>query len=501
MKRYRRKHGNRKSREKLFVIPIAISGTKTFLPNCLCDFMKVALVQPNYRTGPSTGGYDFRANPPLGLCYLSAVLKQNNIETKIIDANAFNLTPEQVAEQVKDFDIVGVSLLSPAFNFGVKLIKLLSKNILKVAGNAHAIGFWNETLNDGFDVVILGEGEYTLLDVVLGKPLNEIDGIAYKDKDGIHLNPPRKLVDPNIIPFPDREALVNNGMNKPYLSFMTMKTPYAAVYSSRGCVYNCYFCFKGISGRCWRPRTPENVLEEIDLLVKKYHVKEIDIADDAFNTNLDRAKKICDMIIERKYKLIIRCTNGMRANFVDEEFAEKMKKAGCNYAAFGVESGNQEILDKIPKGETLEEIERAFKLFKKAGIKTTAFIIFGLEGDTEKTMQDTIDFVKKRLKPNYVNFSIMTPYPGTRLYEKVKKEGKLFTEDFSQYSHTNPRMMFTHPDFPSPELTEKMFKKAFKEFYTDPRFIARNIISIRNWFEFKQAFSGGKTIINMLRRK
>lgn len=934
--------------------------------------MRVALVQPNYRTGPSTGGYDFRANPPLGLCYLSAVLKQNGIETKIIDANAFNLTPEQVAQQVKDFDIVGVSLLSPAFDFGIRLAKLLPKNVIKVAGNSHATGYYKETLESGFDIVVIGEGEYTLLDIALGKDLSKIDGIAYRDKDGIHINKPRKLVDPNIIPFPDREALVNNGMDKPYLSFMTMKTPFAPVVTSRGCPFSCYFCvlpdmnvitrkgihnftelnnnmevlndegifekfesinvrdyrgeivkikpicifdeikvtpshqiliikkenikrcpykdavchsqlkmcpsckyynsvsleeynnliekidaseikkgdylivpipqvtkdiefidcesillsnstiynkkarkidedsidrirtkyekyksinriakeesksrnfvkkrleknlnenikyniklmkndgklrwklsrkqisshikldesflrfigyylaeghinkyknrpnsyeliltfnknekeyiddcvriienvfnehprilisnnttrimlanslvgylfnrlfgsnsnnkkfppeyfflpslkqkeiligllngdgyktkkgiysyatasknlfefvfysllrlgimpmtykftaeqqnnyakdknrrikakstcyridfdrkiffnqpkknkrdkqsiklknkflvpirriskedYKGpvynlvnvgnnhtytinfvsvgncfkISGRQWRARTPENVLDEIDLLVNKYKVKEIDIADDAFNIDLDRAKKICDMIIERKYKLIIRCTNGLRANFVDEEFMKKMKKAGCNYMAFGVESLVQEILDRIPKGETVEEIIRAFKLAKKVGIKTTAFIIFGLEGDTKQTMQTTIDRVKKDLKPNYVNVSIMTPYPGSRLYDKVKKDGKLYTEDFSQYAHTNPRMLFTHPDFPSPELTERMFKKAFKEFYADPRFIARNIISIRNWFDFKQAVGGGKAIINMLKRK
>ena len=465
--------------------------------------MKVALVQPNNRRSVATGGYVFKANPPLGLCYLSAMLKKNKIHVDIIDANAFNYTPEYVADKVKEYDIVGVSILSPAFTWATKFISLLPKNIVKVAGNAHPTGYWKETLEAGFDIVVIGEGEFTILEIAQGKPLKDVLGIAYKDKNGnIHLNSPRPLLkNPDILPFPDREALVNNGMDDPYLSFMTQKTPYAAIFTSRGCPYNCYFCNKLTFGVSWRPRSAENVFAEIKELVEKYHIKEIDICDDAFNVDMDRAKKICDMIIEAKYKFIIRCTNGLRANFIDEEFLEKMKKAGCNYIAYGVESGNQEVLDKIPKMETLETIERAFKLTRKAGIKTAAFIIFGLEGDTEKTMQDTIDFTKK-IKPNYASVSIMTPYPGTRLYEKVKKDGKFIVpEDWSYFSHTNPRMLFEHPDFPSPELTQKMFNKCFREFYMNPGFIIRNIISIRNWFEFKQSLVGLRAIISILKKK
>jgi len=463
--------------------------------------MKVALVQPNYRRGPSTGGYVFKANPPLGLCYLGAVLKQHNILVDIIDANAFNLTPEQVAEKAKDYDIVGVSLLSPGYSFGVKLASLLPKKVLKVAGNAHATGFCDDTLKDGFDVVALGEGEMSTLDLALGKSLEEIKGIAYMSKGQIHKNPPRELIDPNTLPFPAREMLVNNGMDDPYLSFMTERTPFAPIFTSRGCPFNCYYCNKLVFGRGWRPRSAENVFAEIQELVTKYKIKEIDIADDAFNFNLDRAKKICDMIIENKFKFIIRCTNGLRADFVDEEFLDKMKKAGCNYIAYGVESGNQEVLDKIPKQETLEKIERAFKLTKKAGIKTTAFIIFGLEGDNEKTMQDTINFTK-RLQPDYASVSIMTPYPGTRLYEKVREDGKfVIPEDWIEFSHTNPRMLFEHPDFPSPALTEKMFKKFFREFYMDPKFITRNLLSIRSWSDFKRSSTGLKAILSMITKR
>jgi anaerobic magnesium-protoporphyrin IX monomethyl ester cyclase len=465
--------------------------------------MKVALVQPNNRRSVATGGYVFKANPPLGLCYLSAVLKQNGIECIIIDANAFNYTPEQVAEKVKGYDIVGVSILSPAYTFATNLVKLLPKEVIKVAGNAHPTGYFSQVLNDGFDIVAIGEGEYTLLEIAQKKPLEEILGIAYKDVKGIHINQPRLLLkDPSVLPFPDREALVNNGMDDPYLSFMTQKTPYAAIFTSRGCPFNCYYCNKLTFGVSWRPRTAENVFAEIKELVEKYHVKEIDICDDAFNVDLKRAKKICDMIIEAKYKLIIRCTNGLRADFIDEEFLQKMKKAGCNYIAFGVESGNQEVLDKIPKCETLETIEKAFTLTRKAGIKTAAFVIFGLEGDTEKTMQDTIDFTSKKLKPNYASVSIMTPYPGTRLYDKIKKSGRFVVpEDWSYFSHTNPKMLFEHPDFPSPELTEKMFKKCFREFYMNPSFIIRNVISIRNWFEFKQSLTGFKAIMSILKKK
>jgi anaerobic magnesium-protoporphyrin IX monomethyl ester cyclase len=436
--------------------------------------MKIALVQPNFRRSVATGGYVFRVNPPLGICYLSAVLKQNGFQVDVVDANAMNLTKEETAEKVKGYDIVGVSILSPAYTWSVDFIKLLPKNVLKVAGNAHPTGYWKEALEDGFDVVAIGEGEFTMLEIAQGKPLKDILGIAYKDET-IHKNPPRPFIEnPDVLPFPDRECLMANGMDLPYLGFMTQKTPCAPILTSRSCPYNCYFCNKLVFGRGWRPRSAENVFSEIKILYEKYGAKEIDITDDAFNIDMDRAKKICDMIIE-----------------------SGMKLAGCNYIAYGIESGNQKILDKIPKCETLEQIEEAFRLTNKYGIKSSAFIIFGLEGDTEETMQDTIDFTKK-VKPDYVSASMVSPYPGTKLYDKIKKDGKFVVpEDWSYFSHTNPKMLFEHPDFPSPELTEKMFKKFFREFYLNPRFIIKNMFSIRSWFDIRQSLIGLYAILKI----
>ncbi|MFQ6020440.1 MAG: B12-binding domain-containing radical SAM protein [Candidatus Aenigmatarchaeota archaeon] len=456
--------------------------------------MRVLLVQPNYRRTRETGAW--LVNPPIGLGYIASVLEKNNISVEIIDANALNLIPEDVALYAKNFDIIGVSMLTPAHRFGVALANHeLLKNKLKVVGGPHASGYPEELLESGFDIVVRGEGEYSFLEIVQGKNLKDILGISFKDNGKIIHNKNRPELDVDKLPFPARHLMIKNGVDLPYLSAGTQYRPWSPIFTSRGCPYDCNFCNKKVFGYKFRPRSPENVVKEIDFLVKNYGVKEIDIYDDTFNLDIERAEKILDLIIERNYKIYIRTTNGLRADKVTRRFLEKMKKAGCIYIAYGIESGDQSVLDKIPKAETLEDIRRAVKLTKEVGIPVCGFIMFGLFGDTKETMQKTIDFTKE-LDLDFVAVNLTTPYPGTKLFDRIKKEGK-FLFDFNKWEdfhHTSGRMCFTHPDVASPKEVEEAYQRAYREFYFRPRYLIRQLLKVRTWEQFKGMIRGGIAI-------
>jgi len=451
-------------------------------------------VQPSYEHARRSGTW--LINPPLGLAYIAAVLEKNGIKADILDANASDLSPEKAAEEAKKYDIVGVSLLTPAYNFGVSLVRNLPGDILKVGGGPHATGLPEELLRNGFDIVVRGEGEFAFLDIVKGKPLKKIDGLSYKKNGRIVHNKNSKPIDPNVLPFPARHLLASNGVDLPYLSAGTIYRPWSPIVTSRGCPFNCYYCMKGIFGWEFRPRTPENVLAEIRFLVEKYGVKEFDISDDAFNFDIERAEKIMDGVIELKKEtgreIFLRVSNGMRVDRVTETFLKKMKEAGCIHIAYGIESGNQAVLDKIPKNITLDKIRAGIELTRKVGIPSiSGFFMLGLIGDNRKTMEDTINFAKS-LNLDRVSISLTTPYPGTRLFGEIKKNGEfLFNfKNWEDYHHTSGRIMFTHPDVAPPKVVEYMYQKYYREFYFRPKYIIKQISKIRSFGQLQMMGRG-----------
>lgn len=462
---------------------------------------EILLIQPNYSRQRSSGVW--RIAPPMGLAYLAAVLEKNNLPVKILDANALNLSVDDVLAEIEKSKptIIGVSILTPGHNFATELVKKIPDSILSVAGGAHATAAPDVMLENGFKVVIRGEGEQTFLDLVLRKNFSEIAGISFRENGKIKHNPDRTPPDPNQLPLPARHLLIKNGVDLPYASEATQYFPWAVLTTSRGCPYDCYYCNKLIFGRKIRYRSPENVLEEIDFLVKKYGIKEISFSDDCFNFDLPRAKKIFDLIITRGYKIKLRFSNGLRADKIDEEFLQKAKKAGCNYIALGVESGSQEILNKIPKGETLAEIEKAAKLVKKSGIPLTCFFMFGLLGDTKETMEQTIEFAKK-LNPDIASFNIATPYPGTRMWQLIKENGgQIMINDWDEFHHTASRCFFKMPGMADEKIVAEMLKKAVKEFYFRPSYMIKQIFKIRSFSQIKTMLRGLKTLINIRKKK
>jgi anaerobic magnesium-protoporphyrin IX monomethyl ester cyclase len=453
----------------------------------------ILLVQPNYRHTKEAGVW--MANPPLGLCYIAAVLRKNAIRVEIIDANALNLSTQDVAKKAKSFDVLGISGMTPAHQFITGLAGLLPGK-LKIAGGPHASGYPEKLLRSGYDIVVRGEGEHSILEVMQGKKLSRINGISYRQGSKIVHNSDREHIDPDELPLPARDLLPSNGVDLPYIGMGVQFRPWSPIFTSRGCPYDCYFCNKKIFGRCFRKRSPENVILEIEELVKEYGVREIDMYDDTFNADLPRAEKILDMIIERDLDIKIRFSNGIRADMVTESFLRKLKKAGCIYIAYGIESGNQEILDRLGKNLRLEDVRKGVKLTKKIGIPVTGFFVLGMLGDTRETMQQTIDFAKK-LDVDIAQFTIATPYPGTRFYEMVSSDGKFLTKDWGNVYHSSGRMIYSYPDTASPETVEMMYRKAFREFYFRPGYLIRRILNMRSLGELKTILRGSKAILKI----
>ena len=435
-------------------------------------------------------------NPPLGLAYIAAVLEKENIEVDILDANILNLSPEQVVDHAKEkkADIVGISILTPAHNYSIKVAKLLPSKMISVAGGPHAGGLTDEILKEGFDVAIRGEGEYPLLELAQRKDLKEIKGLSYKKDNDIFHNESRAFLDPNALPLPARHLIIKNGVDRPYSSEGTRYFPWSPIFSARGCPYNCYYCNKLTFGTCFRPRTPEDVLSEIIELVSRYKVKELDFYDDCFNFDMERAEKILDLIISEKLKVYIRFSNGLRADKIDDNLLNKMKLAGCGYIAYGIESGSQKILDQIPKAIKLETVRKAVSLTKKHGITTMGFFMLGLLGDTEETMQQTIDFAKG-LDLDSALFSITAPYPGTKMWQLIKQHGRILLNDWDDFFNTSGKMIYEYPDTATPSVVEAMYRKAIREFYFRPKYIFRQIPKLFDPGQIPVIIKGMKKIL------
>lgn len=455
---------------------------------------KILLVQPNYRDKKDSSIWSI--NPPLGLAYIAAVLEEHSREVEILDANALNMSTTDVASYAKKCKAthVGLSILTPAHNFSVEVAKKLDNNIISIAGNAHAAGYTQGLLKEGFDYIVRGEGEYSMLEIAKGNDIHQINGIAYLKDGKLVENPCRPYVVPDELPLPSRNLLIAKGVDKPYFSTGTKYYPWSPVFSSRGCPYTCNYCNKLTFGTRFAMRTPGNVLHEIRYLVNELGVKEIHFYDDSFNFVLKRAKEILQLIIKEKLDIHLRFSNGLRVDKVDYEFVQLMVKAGCDYVAYGIESGDQEIINRIHKKISLDDIRRAVRLSKDAGLTVAGFFMFGLIGDSEESMQKTIDFAKE-LDVDVALFNIATPYPGTKMWEEIEEKGKLLSVSWDDYHHTSGKMMYKLSGTAEPEVVNYYYRKANRDFYFRLKFIKKYLKQLTSWGDIVRILRGAKRVI------
>jgi len=337
------------------------------------------------------------------------------------------------------------------------------------------------------DIIVKGEGEETTRELIenieKGTSLNGVKGITFREKNEIIDTEPRPFIK-NIddIPFPSRDLL-------PMHLYKFNGVKYTTMLTSRGCPFKCSFCSSSrLFGGYWRGRSPENVLEEMKTVYEEYGIRNIEFMDDTFTLNQERAEKICDEIIKQGWDISWGASS--RVDTLSKRLVEKMKKAGCWIIFLGIESGSQKILDAIGKRITLEQVKKAVKILKDAGIQVLGSFIIGFLQDTTETIKETIKFAKS-LNLNYAEFSILTPYPGTPIFDYAKKHGMLLTEDWSKYTAVEPIVKI---EGVSEKEIKALFQKAYITFYLRPRIVIE-------WLKNKQfSFmkSGIKAVINYL---
>jgi magnesium-protoporphyrin IX monomethyl ester (oxidative) cyclase len=401
-----------------------------------------------------------RASPPLGLAYLAAAVA-DDVEVEILDAvieafeNRMNLGGgyyvyglgfEDIREKIESYspDLVGVSSLFTEERRNAHRVCAMAKSvdpdILTVMGGVHPTVLASDVMSDpNVDYVVIGEGEETFRALIRklnsGQSIAEIDGLAFRDAGEIRINPKTSYIQNlDSVPLPARHKiplLRYSTCAEKAIRYPAKAHPYTTLLSSRGCPAKCIFCSSTLMyGPKFRPRSPASVLGEIEQLIARWGIRELDFFDDNLTYQRDRAMAIFDGMIEHKMNLHWVAGNGLAIYSLDDELLEKMKASGCYRVHIAVESGVQKVLSKIiRKPLDLKRVPGIVKKAQSLGMETVGFFVIGFPGETMKEIRQTAAFAEQ-LEMDYVTFQIASPHPGTRLYEVCKQNGYL-TPDFS----------------------------------------------------------------------
>jgi radical SAM superfamily enzyme YgiQ (UPF0313 family) len=327
----------------------------------------------------------------------------------------------------------------------------------------------------------MGEGEYSLLELLSGKNPTEIKGIGYKDDGKIIINPPRDIIpDIDVFPFPAYDLLP---MDKYYpASGGYKRKPSLGMITSRGCPGRCTFCKGNVLGERIRFRSAKKIIEEIIFLQKNFGIKDIAFYDDTFTTNKQNVKDFCDLILKNNLDLTWSCFS--RVDTVDQDLLQIMKRAGCHQLMYGVESADKEILKNINKRITLEKVKDTIGATKKAGIDTRLAFMIGNPGETEETIKKTIKYAIS-LDPDLVSFNITTPYPGTEMFAWAEKNNFLIHKNWEEYDLSRPVMEL--PTVSSKKVLE-YYKKAYRQFYLRPSYIFKRLLKLKSLDDIRNNF-------------
>ncbi|MAG20225.1 B12-binding domain-containing radical SAM protein [archaeon] len=431
--------------------------------------------------------------PPLNLMYIASVLK--NYEVVLVDALSRKWNIEETLEKLDtDFDVLIIASSNTTFlddvEFSEKLKEKNSKLKIIFCG-PHTTVYPKKALRKKIiDIGVQGETEETIKELieVLDKngDLSEVKGISYRENDEVKVNIGRGMIENlDSLPFPDWEMIDRDE----YFNPLAKKEPIATILSSRGCIGRCTFCTSpSFYGKNYRFRSAENVLEELEMLYKK-GFKEVLFRDETFTVSKERTRKICEGLIEKGIELSWMCN--IRIGSVDKETMELMKKAGCHNLWVGVESGVQEILDIAKKDIKIEKIEETFKWANEVKINTHAHFMFGMEGESLESLNETIKFIKK-INPTTIDIGITTPFPGTELFDKIKDKADI--GDGTQWGidkvHNNAFFNEYFCDVKSEDLEKAIFR-AYKEFYLRPGYMLNTLMKVRSFNEFFNVLKAG----------
>lgn len=440
---------------------------------------------------------------PILMGYSCARLKNAGHQVIYLDAILNQWDREETTQRVLSFqpDVIFVETVTPSINYDYQyLTELKKKTGAKIIfAGPHVSYFGSQCLREcpAIDVVIKADFDTRILEVVenldVSERLKEIRGISFRtneriyDTGGLYFD-----LDLDKLPFPDRETIPFQKYGE---AFYNLK-PYANMLTTRGCPNMCNFCVSAniMEGAQWRERSIENVMEEIKFLVDKYGVKEINFDDPTFNIKRERVMRFCKALKKNNFKILWICN--ARVNNIDFEMLKEMRSAGCKLIRYGVESADEKVLKYMNKNITIDQVKRAFKLTKKAGILALGGFMFGFPVDTRETMEKTLKLMKE-LNPDLMQASIPMPYPGTRMYEQVKEAGQLDFNSWEDFDMTHGPVVKINGI--TKEEMKGILSRVYKEFYLRPRFIFQAIAHIRRPSDISRILRGFFSMLNLIR--
>jgi len=427
--------------------------------------MKITLVNPHYEE-PRVLRFLGLPSIPLGFGCVAASLECAGHDVEVIDAFGEKLTTERTIERLREAapDVTGISCVTCNVDIGRRIAEAAKQFSMVVMGGTHP-SLIPESVADACDVVVIGEGEESFPELLSGKPRRAIRGIAFREGGHLVGTPSRpQIADLDSVPFPARHLFP---MDR-YKQFGEMSL--ATMMTSRGCPMRCSYCTISRLYPSWRGRSPENVVDEMELLIRDYHVKGISLVDEDFLYDLDRAEAICERILTRRLKFWW----GMQTRadrLPDLSFLRRMKKAGCEFALFGIESVSEQTMKDLNRHLSIAAIRRAFRVCRDAGMRTAGSAILGFPGETEADALATVAFVQE-LDPDYVFFGVPTPFPGTKFHLDCQANGWIKETDLLKYTIMSP---IVETQSISLVDAQRILHRAYRSFYFRPWYLIRRL--------------------------
>ncbi|MDD5069587.1 MAG: radical SAM protein [Candidatus Omnitrophica bacterium] len=463
--------------------------------------MKVVLIDPRLSAKDEYGSLKDVSNiiPNLGLAYIASALRNRGYDVKIVDCSVSEISLESLKDICADYlpDVFGFTATVLSIQSACKAaeyLKVFFPDSLFVIGGPQVTALPFEVMNQKyFDVGVLGEGEDTVLELLDCFSLSEdgfskVPGLIYwnRQQAAWELSPKREYIsDLNRRPFPARDLFVP--LNRySYSPVSTLKSPCCHIISSRGCPYSCSFCDKSVTGSVFRARNASDIVDEIEHLIKDFKVKEIKFFDDNFAFDSKRVFDLCDLILKKKINISWTCV--VHANTVSYELLRRMKMAGCWQVVFGLESGNQKILDSVSKPLTLDISARAIRLAKRLRMNTRATFILGLPGETSETIRQTLSFAKK-LNIDTVSFYVFSPYPGSVLFKDLEIKGQLRHRNYQYYrliiDQKNHCLPYVPEGLTEEALTESI-NYCYRAYYLRFAYVFRQLADLLNFYQLRR---------------
>ncbi|MFH1367121.1 MAG: radical SAM protein [Patescibacteria group bacterium] len=464
--------------------------------------MKILLITPDYFCENIWDRFlkslQLGLSPVLGLGYVAAAAEKAGHEVKILDMAAQPTTRKNLALLLRQYepDLIGFNLTNLTIDRGV-LVAKFCKNIqphtvIAVGGPAAEILPEATLAHACFDLGLRGEADFTfveLLDYLSGKRKEKPEGLIVRENGGINFyGEPALILNLDEIPFPARHLFKGQ-----YMHIAARKKPFASMMTSRGCPYRCGFCSKVPNWCRLRAMSAGKVVEEFRTLSKQ-GIKEVNLYDDTFTCQRQRTLDICQGLIEAKFDLIWAART--RLDSIDEELLKKMKEAGCYRLHLGIESGSDEILKKMNKMITREQIIKGMKLIKSFGYETVGYFLLGYPGETVATMEETRQLIKE-IPLDYIELNTFHPLPDSPVYQEMLAQGveKVKNEWYDYMALKRKTLPVYHGDGVTPEQVEKYFYKIFREYYFSPRRIINFLRLINTGLRFKNYLRGFTRVI------